>query len=158
MIVAQARSASFYESFGVPDTVNGRFDLLVLHLAIFLHRLKSEGAEWVPAGQGVFDAFCADMDGNLREMGISDLKVPAEMKRLGEAFYGRVKVYDDALAQPDDAALVRALARNIYEDEASALAVPLAAYVRAAVAALAKQSPGNFVDGLAFPTPPLRAN
>src|SRR5665213_177428 len=88
MIVAQARLPCFYRDYAVADTVNGRFDLIVLHLALVLDRLTENGRQH-EAGQGLFDRFCRDMDDNLREMGISDLKVPNEMRRIGEAFYGR---------------------------------------------------------------------
>src|SRR6185437_5567060 len=88
MIVAQARLPCFYREYAVADTVNGRFDLIVLHLAMVLDRLAQESA-LRDLGQGVFDRFCQDMEHNLREIGIGDLKVPQEMARIGEAFYGR---------------------------------------------------------------------
>src|ERR1043165_607987 len=112
-IVAQAREPRFYAAYGVPDTVLGRFDLLVLHLALLLRRLR-EGDATRALAQGVFDAFCRDMDHNLREMGISDQGVPHQMRRVGEAFYGRARAYDAALAEGADDALVQALARNVY--------------------------------------------
>ena len=113
MIVAQARRPCFYRDYGVADTVNGRFDLLVLHLALVSDRLMRDPA-LAELGQGVFDRFCRDMDDNLREIGISDLKVPKEMQRIGEAFYGRAQAYRQALAAEGDQALAEAVARNIY--------------------------------------------
>ena len=84
MIVTQAREPLFYRDLGVPDTVNGRFDLVVLHLWMVLHRLKSmEGA--ADLSQALFDHFCDDMDANLREMGVGDLTVPKRMRAFGEA-------------------------------------------------------------------------
>jgi Ubiquinol-cytochrome C chaperone len=68
-------------------SVNGRFDLLILHLAIVLDRLV-EDSELRDMGQALFDRFCEDMDDNLREIGVGDLSVPQEMQRIGEAFYG----------------------------------------------------------------------
>ena len=79
MIVAQARLPVFYRDYAVADTVNGRFDLIVLHLALLLDRLASD-PDSQSLGQGIFDRFCEDMDDNLREMGIGDLKVPKEMR------------------------------------------------------------------------------
>src|SRR5579871_1265193 len=78
MIVTQAREPLFYREVGVPDTVNGRFDLLLLHLWMVLKHLRplSGGAE---LSQALFDRFCEDMDANLREMGVGDLKVPKKM-------------------------------------------------------------------------------
>ncbi|MBS0529878.1 MAG: ubiquinol-cytochrome C chaperone, partial [Proteobacteria bacterium] len=68
MIVAQAREPLFYQALGVPDTVNGRFDMVLLHLWMVLRRLKSGDGEGV--SQALFDHFCSDMDANLREMGV----------------------------------------------------------------------------------------
>src|ERR1043165_7542806 len=107
-IVTQARDPRFYESYGVPDSVLGRFDLIVLHLALVLRRLRAgDGLHTV--AQGLFDAFCRDMDHNLREMGVSDRGVPHQMRRLGEAFYGRAQAYDRALACAGNEALTETL-------------------------------------------------
>lgn len=131
MIVAQARTPVFYREYAVPDTVAGRFDLLLLHLALVVERLMREE----PAkafGQGLFDRFCTDMDDNLREMGIGDLSVPKHMKRVGEAFYGRSQAYQAALAAAGDGALSETLIRNVYGGVAPAPAAVarLGAYIR----------------------------
>ena len=97
-IVAQARLTCFYREYGVPDTVNGRFDLLVLHLVLVLDRLADE-PQLRELGQALFDHFCTDMDRNLREMGVDDLSVPKQMQRVGEAFYGRAQAYRAGLAR-----------------------------------------------------------
>jgi cytochrome b pre-mRNA-processing protein 3 len=160
MIVAQARLPSFYRDYAVADTVNGRFDLIVLHLALLMDRLTEYG-RLHEAGQGIFDRFCRDMDDNLREMGIGDLKVPKEMRRMGEAFYGRSKAYLDALpaalAEPGNGlALVSALSRNIYGGTPSAVdAAPrLAAYTVQTVRDLRAQDLGTIEIGeLRFPDP-----
>ncbi len=83
--------------------------------------------------QGLFDRFCQDMDSNLREMGVGDLAVPKEMRRMGEAFYGRAEAYRTALVGDDDRALVDTLTRNIYGGAPATGASRLAAYVREAV-------------------------
>ena len=102
MIVTQAREPLFYRAVGVPDTVNGRFDLLLLHLWLLLRRLKSaEGG--TALSQRLFDHFCNDMDDNLREMGVGDLTVPKRMQAFGEAFYGRTAAYDFALTEGREA-------------------------------------------------------
>src|SRR4029079_5562990 len=80
-IVAQARLPAFYREYGVPDTINGRFELLVMHLALVLHRL-SEDPGGRDAGQALFDHFCSDMDHNLREIGVGDLSVPRQMQQV----------------------------------------------------------------------------
>ena len=95
MIVTQAREPVFYRDMGVPDTVNGRFDMILLHLWLVLRRLRTVRRREL--SQGLFDHFCEDMDDNLREMGVGDLTVPKQMRAFGEAFYGRAKAYDAAL-------------------------------------------------------------
>src|SRR5262249_28721591 len=109
-IVAQARLPAFYAGYGVPDTVTGRFDMVVLHVALMVFRLRGPAA-LVALGQGVFDTFCADLDDNLREMGVSDIGVPRQMRKVGEAFYGRARAYEEALAANNDEALATVLAR-----------------------------------------------
>jgi cytochrome b pre-mRNA-processing protein 3 len=156
MIVAQARLPCFYRDYAVADTVNGRFDLIVLHLALLLDRLAQDPA-LRELGQGVFDRFCQDMDHNLREMGVGDLAVPKEMRRMGEAFYGRAQAYQAALAAADgDPALVETIARNVYGGPPSLpAAVPrLAAYMREAVRDLKAQQAASLAAGeLRFPDP-----
>jgi cytochrome b pre-mRNA-processing protein 3 len=161
VIVAQARKPSFYLAFGAPDTAEGRFDMIVLHLALFCRRLGREpagndaGALAQSLSQSVFDMFCRDMDHNLREMGVGDLTVPKTMQRLGEAFYGRLEVYDRALAADGDEALAAALSRNVLAEAApSAHARRLAAYVRTAVRHLDETPRVAFDQGrLSFPDP-----
>jgi cytochrome b pre-mRNA-processing protein 3 len=135
MIVAQARLPAFYQRFQVPDTVNGRFDMVLLHLWLVLRRLRANPAG-VKLSQALFDHFCSDMDANLREMGVGDLSVPKRMVKFAEAFYGRTNAYDAAL-QAGGSELAQALARNVLLDPDAARAKPLAAYVTAAMAALA---------------------
>ena len=108
-IVAQSRDPRFYEAYGVPDTALGRFDLILLHLALVLRRLRAGDASARTLAQGLFDAFCRDMDHNLREMGIGDQGVPRQMRRVGEAFYGRAQAYDAALAEQSNDALAGTL-------------------------------------------------
>jgi cytochrome b pre-mRNA-processing protein 3 len=145
-IVAQARNPSFYQAYGVPDTTTGRFEMIVLHQALVLRRLTRDGEEGRRLGQGLFDAFCQDMDDNLREMGVGDLAVPKKMRRMAEAFYGRAAAYDAALAggagAPDRAALAIVLARNIWGEAATGTepADRLACYVVEAVQHLAATS------------------
>lgn len=157
-IVAQARLPVFYRDYRVPDTVNGRFDLLVLHLALVLDRMEDD-LQLRDAGQALFDRFCADMDHNLREMGVGDLSVPKQMKRVGEAYYGRAQAYKVALAQKDQQALVEALTRNIYGVAPGQPAVVrLAAYIREAVGDLKNQPAAPFLAGtLALPDPAMTA-
>jgi cytochrome b pre-mRNA-processing protein 3 len=134
MIVTQAREPSFYRDLGVPDTVNGRFDLLVLHLWMVLRRFRSAEAA-ANHSQALFDRFCDDMDANLREMGVGDLTVPKRMQAFGEAFYGRVAAYDLALTTGQEP-LAQALRKNILNGEDIEKARRLAIYAETAIASL----------------------
>src|SRR4051794_21990796 len=135
MIVAQAREPAFYAAFGVPDTVDGRFDMLLLHLWMVLRRMR-RGGQGGELSQALFDHFCADMGGNLREMGVGDLTVPKRMQKFGEAFYGRAAAYDSALDQGEEP-LAQALRKNILDGGDIGQAGQLAAYAKAVIAALA---------------------
>jgi cytochrome b pre-mRNA-processing protein 3 len=154
MIVAQARCPVFYREYGVADTVSGRFDLLLLHLVLVVERLMRDEASKACA-QDLFDRFCADMDDNLREIGIGDLSVPRHMKRVGEAFYGRAQAYQAALLDSDDGALAEALTRNIYgATPPPGAAARLSTYIRAMAAALDHQPVAGMMAGrLDFPDP-----
>lgn len=152
-IVAQARSATFYADYRVPDTVEGRFDLIVLHLVLLLRRLDRDGEAGRRLGQGLFDEFCRDLDANLREMGIGDLTVPKRMRDFAEAFYGRQQAYLAALAAADAGDFEKALARNIFPCGDGA-AARLAAYARAAVRGLDLQQDDALIRGeVVFPDP-----
>jgi cytochrome b pre-mRNA-processing protein 3 len=148
-IVAQSRRPEFYTEYEVADTVEGRFDLIVLHQSLLLRRLTRE-EHLRTLAQEVFDAFCRDMDGNLREMGVGDLAVPKRMLKFGEAFYGRFGAYDKALAARDRDALSAALARNLFGDAGqigAATIFRLTAYVEACEAALSTADPAVIVTG-----------
>ena len=155
MIVAQAREPWFYRELGVSDTVNGRFDMLLLHLWLLLRQLKQIGeatgaSQEQPSqgllSQGLIDRFCSDMDHNLRELGTSDLKVPKKMQEFGRAFYGRAAAYDRALAAGSEA-LALALDKNIYNGSDLVQARRLARYVAEATAALAALDETTVANG-----------
>jgi cytochrome b pre-mRNA-processing protein 3 len=138
-IVAQARAPAFYRAYGVPDTINGRFEMVVLHMVLVLRRLESEPAPLRRHGQALFNRFCADMDGSLREMGVGDLAVPVKMRKIGQAFYGRQAAYAAALAGGDPEALAAVLASDVFGWESGMPpgAGRLASYMRAAIGHLA---------------------
>jgi cytochrome b pre-mRNA-processing protein 3 len=154
-IVAQARSAAFYADYGVPDTVHARFDLIVLHLVLLLARLGPQDGARRGIGQKLFDVFCRDLDGNLREMGVGDLGVPKQMRRFGEAFYGRQAAYLAAFAAADQRELEKALARNIFQDaDSTSGPARLALYARAALRQLQTQEETALLRGeVVFPNP-----
>jgi cytochrome b pre-mRNA-processing protein 3 len=156
MIVTQAREPLFYRDLGVSDTVNGRFDLLILHLWMVLRRLRPmQGG--VELAQVLFDRFCEDMDANLREMGVGDLAVPKRMQAFGEAFYGRAAAYDLALGEGREQ-LSQSLCKNVFNGVQAENALRLAAYVEAAVASLSAQDDPAFLAGAwTFPLPQREA-
>jgi cytochrome b pre-mRNA-processing protein 3 len=168
MIVAQARTGVFYTDYGIPDTVQGRFELLVLHLVLVLRGLSRRSRAtrtfggWrrrESLGQVLFDTFCRDLDANLREMGVGDMGVPRRMRRFGEEFYGRQAAYQAALDGSGPPALENALARNIFElDTVEARVTRLADYTRAAAAQLEDADVDAFASGLVFPDPAKFAN
>lgn len=159
-IVAQARAPGLYRACGVPDTVNGRLEMILLHAFLFFRRVRGEAASVRALGQEVFDLFCRDMDGNLREMGVGDLAVPGQMRQIGEAFYGRAAVYEAALAAGDGSALAQPLLKNVFagSSEQASCARRLAAYIMATVRHLADRDNADFMRGrISFPDPETRA-
>lgn len=157
-IVAQARIPVFYLEYGVPDTVNGRFEMILMHAGLLLDRLSGEAAEIRAIGQGVFDRFCQDMDDTMRERGVSDVKVPKEMKRVAAAFYGRQAAYRTALDGGGEVALDEALRRNLYAGTADAGTGPerMARYMRVLVEELRRQGAADLAEGrLAWPDPAI---
>lgn len=156
MIVTQAREPIFYRDLGVPDTVNGRFDLLLLHLWLLLRRLRTvQGGTGGAAelSQALFDRFCEDMDDNLREMGVGDQTVPKRMRAFGEAFYGRVQAYDQAMEGGGEA-LASAICKNILNGTGFEQAKRLAAYVRASAADLGRTDEAALLRA-SFKFPPV---
>ncbi len=154
-IVAQSRLPSFYLDYAVPDTVEGRFDLLALHVHLVFRRLAAGGGQAKETAQQVFDYFISDMDAAVRELGTGDMKVHKKMRDLGEAYYGRANAYDAALKETDNTALVAALERNVHGGSAAdGAGNRLAHYVRETAAALDRQDAGEIAGGaLSFPDP-----
>ena len=151
-IVAQARDPLFYQELGVRDSVDGRFDMLLLHLWLLMRELKLKDAPRA-LSQALVERFCTDMDDNLRELGTADLKVPKKMQEFVRALYGRAAAYDMALdAGPD--ALAQALSKNIYNGGDPAHARQLVSYVEAAIAALGRLDVTTLTSGAwRFPQP-----
>lgn len=116
--VATARSPYFYAELAVRNSVEGRLDLIHLHAALLVRRLRRDADKRGPAlAQAVFDAMFSDMDVNLREMGVSDLVVGKRVRGLWEAFHGRAIAYEAALDAADQAAMAISLARNVWREE-----------------------------------------
>jgi cytochrome b pre-mRNA-processing protein 3 len=152
-IVAQARLPDFYRDLGVPDSLDGRFAVLSLHLFILLRRLKQEGAAGGPLAQEVMDRFVGDMDTVLRELGVSDLRVPKKMRALAGSAHALLETYDQAFAAgeaPFAAAVAASLPSGCEDAELSSEA--LASYLMGCAAALEREPFSAFAAGaIAFP-------
>ena len=147
-VVEQARQPIFFMEYGVPDSVDGRFELICLHAFLYLHRLKSDRPRASRLCQSFFDTMFADLDRGLREMGTGDLSVGRQVKRMAQGFYGRIRAYEEGIAG-DHSRLHAALARNLF-GTAAASARHLAAmadYVRATAADLGRQPAAELAAG-----------
>ena len=146
--VAQARQPGFYETLATPDTVEGRFELYSLHVFLLLDRLRRQGDRAADTAQALFDAYVSALDDALREMGVGDIVMGKKMRKLGEAFYGRVKSYETALeAMPDSSNLQALLVRTVYAQGGGEAAPRLADHILAQRAALAGQALQRLLDG-----------
>jgi len=114
-IVAQARRPEFYAGGGVPDSLDGRFEMLALHLFLVLHRLQRERGDPACAGlaQALADRMAADLDANLREMGAGDLGVGRRVKRMAGALYSRIAAYEAGI-DGGEAILRQAIRRYLF--------------------------------------------
>lgn len=112
--VAAARDPYLYTELHVPDTLDGRFDMVGLHAFLLIDRLTVEPPRGPDLAQAVFDAMFSDMDVNLREMGVGDLSVGKKVRAMWEAFHGRAAAYTSALRTGDSAGLAAALIRNVW--------------------------------------------
>ena len=153
-IVAQVRLPVFYTDYNVADTVEGRFEMLVLHQALAARRLAGDPA-LRPLGSALFDRFCRDLDHNLREMGVTDLGVPKKMQGFAAAFFGRARAYEQALSAGAAAGCEAAIARNVFGQQvASPGAQRLAHYMCRAARALDECAASRLSRGeLSFPDP-----
>ena len=146
--VAAARAPFLYCELGVPDTLDGRFDLVGLYAYLLVRRLEAEPPLGHHLAQAVFDAMFSDMDVTLREMGVGDLSVGKRVKAMWEAFHGRARAYDAALAGAGDVALEAALVRNVWRGQPSASGpAALARLTRAECRHLAGQALSQFAAG-----------
>lgn len=160
-LVAQARNPVFYAECGVPDTVDGRFDMIAMHAWLVMRRLKDGGDGATRLSQSLFDVFFNDMDRSLREMGAGDLGVGRRVKTMAKAFYGRLAAYDEALAGDGSAeALTEALRRNLFRGDASGTApaalAAIAEYLCREAAALERARLEDLLAGnMSFGPPPM---
>lgn len=159
-VVAQARKEGFYARADVPDTVDGRFELIALHAFIVLRRLKADYGRTKDLGQALFDRMFDDMDRSLREMGAGDLGVGRRVKTMASGFYGRIGAYENGLAGDADA-LHSALLRNLYGTvdpdfgPNSACVDAMATYLRGQIEQIDSQPLERLIDGEVVFGPPI---
>jgi cytochrome b pre-mRNA-processing protein 3 len=140
-LIERARAPVFYTRHGVPDTLDGRFDLIALHAFLLMDALNRHGEEGRAVGTRLATEIFAGFEGALRELGVSDLGLSRRIKAMADAFYGRLGAYGSAGAE---GALAAALLRNLYrgDDSRASDAALLADYVTRARAALASEETG----------------
>jgi len=148
-IVALSRSRVLYADIGVPDTVEGRFELLVLHLFACLERLSRTGGENASLAEKMVDIFFADMDTVSRELGVGDMSVPKKMRQLAAVFEERMRTYKEATEKKHKDALAAALAENIFgRSYEFAMKRGLTSYVRALQKSLSETPIADLEAGL----------
>ena len=145
--VAAARAPYLYRDIGVPDNLDGRFDMVGLHAFLVIRRLQALPAPGPALAQAVFDAMFSDMDTNLREMGVGDLSVGKRVRAMWEAFHGRSEAYQAALEAGDAAGLAAVLERNVWRGAAPGDAGALARAVMAQDRHLSGQAPAALGRG-----------
>ena len=150
-VVEQARQPGFFSSLHVPDSLDGRFETLTLHVFLIVRRLKAEPSGAAASlSRALLEAFVTDMDRSLREMGAADLGVGRRVKAMIEGLYGRINAYEAALAASDDTGLEAALRRNLYgtiETPQPADLAAVARYIRRQHEALSAQPLSALLTG-----------
>jgi cytochrome b pre-mRNA-processing protein 3 len=136
-IVAQSRNPAFYLRCGVPDTLSGRFDMLVIHMFVVLQILKLVGREGQLLAQEIVEAFIREMDTMVRDLGVSDRNVPKEVRKIAQLFYGQLLAYSTALQRNDTKGLAGEVWKSFQSGEgaasASIAADSISTYMRQAI-------------------------
>ena len=153
-IVAQARQMAFFRDMGVPDTMEGRLEMIMLYLVLVLDRLKTEGAPGQRLGQRLMEHLMTDYDDALRQIGIGDMGVPRRVQKVAAALAERHRDYGRALGEAGCGKLKAAIETHIYGSGPAAAqsrdgqgAGRLAAYVRAAAGHLATVPAEQLFEG-----------
>lgn len=154
-LVEQARHASFYTEYGVDDTIEGRFDMILLHLFMVDERLNLAGEQYVGLRRNLHEAMVSDIDRSFRELGVGDMSVGKEMKKVGSAWLGRHTAYAAALEDnAEEGALSQAIQKNLYADEAPGSVETMVNYVMKSRQLLALTELETILEGnLVFPSP-----
>lgn len=157
-IIAAARHPAFYADAGIPDNLDGRYEMIVLHLFLVMERLRGEGTDADLMARLVLERFIEDMDDCMREIGVGDLTVPKRVKKAAAGFYDRSSRLREALGVESDQALTTYFAA-LFDGEPEVTTVAkhapqLARYTRAAARHLsALQTPDILDAGISFPNP-----
>jgi cytochrome b pre-mRNA-processing protein 3 len=117
-IVEQARQPVFYSAWGVPDSREGRLEMVNLHAILVMRRLQVEGLQGKAVAQALFDLMFQDLDRHLREWGVGDLSVGKHVKKLAQSFFGRAAALDPLLNTKDMGGIEEVLRRNVCTREA----------------------------------------
>lgn len=144
---ARARQPVFYTLAGVPDSIEGRLELLMLHVALAVRRLWQTDRFGRAVSRRLIDSFFDDMEIVLREMSIGDKALALRLSRVAEQFYGRLDAYGEALSGGDAAALALAIRRNVFAGEGGEAAA-LAAYAVALDRALRDLAPADYAEAI----------
>ncbi len=126
-LVTQARSPVFYTKYSVDDSIDGRFDMILLHMFALVYRLEQMGKPAKNMARVVQEVMITDLDYNLREMGVGDMSVGKKMKDIGKAWFGRQRAYRESFDNVGE--LEAAICRNIYRGKQNESASVLAVYL-----------------------------
>lgn len=156
-IVTAARSPVLYADYGIPDTIDGRFDAILLHASLVIHFLADVPESGQSVAQELFDTMFRDFNHNLRQIGIGDLSMARHFRRMSEGFNGRLQAYISALTDPQNDVLESAIARNVFRTESVSDQIKkLSRYMRNQYQHLAKIDPGRWLKGeIDFAAPEL---
>jgi cytochrome b pre-mRNA-processing protein 3 len=157
-MVTQSRQPDFYAKLGVPDTIEGRFDLILVHAFILFRRLKADDGDRDLA-QRIFDVMFADLDQNMREMGIGDVGILKRIRKMSESYHGRIVAYEEGV-QSGAAELAAALDRNLFADRkvSNEQLMAMVGYIHDALTSLENQTILQMQNGAVhFPDVPAVA-
>ncbi len=138
-IVTQARDRTLYARDGVPDTMEGRFGVIVVHMFLVLERIRQEGSKGADLARALLETFVTDMDDSMREIGIGDMGVPRRVKKAAAALHEQIEVYRAAMAATSDVALEAAIERYILFNSGTGDAPAIARHIRQSALNLGQQ-------------------
>jgi cytochrome b pre-mRNA-processing protein 3 len=148
-VVAASRRPELYGDGGFPDTIEGRFESLTLHVLLVLRRLRALPDPAAEVAQELVDSVFAHLEIAMRESGVGDMGVPKKMKKLGRAFYDRTAKYEAALEAADEAVLSDELGRRLGRDGEGL--GPLSQHLLESEMALGRQDLDALLKEPAFP-------